>query len=73
MNVLNSEGEKIGKVRAVYANAQGQVQALLVKVDGEKALLPAANFTGSGNAVVSAMSAGQIGQAADQQKTASGQ
>lgn len=45
------------------------MQSLLVKVDGEKALLPATNFSGSGNAVISAMGEGQIKQVAEQQGT----
>ncbi|MGV3555856.1 MAG: PRC-barrel domain-containing protein [Croceibacterium sp.] len=67
MPVLAPDGEKIGKVRQVLADSRGQVQALLVKVDGEKAVIPAAQFSGSGNAVVSAMGETTIKQIADQQ------
>lgn len=70
MNVLGPDGEKIGKIRDVIADSRGQVRELLVKVDGEKALLPAANFSGSGNAVISAMGEGQIKQIAQQQEQA---
>jgi hypothetical protein len=66
MPVLAPNGEKIGKVREVLADSRGQVQALLVKVDGEKAVIPAAQFSGSGNAVVSAMGEATIKQIAQQ-------
>ncbi len=67
MPVLAPDGSKIGKVRQVVADSQGRVQQLLVKVDGKKALIPAGNFSGSGNAVVSAMGEGSIKSLADQQ------
>jgi sporulation protein YlmC with PRC-barrel domain len=69
MSVLDASGDKIGKVQQVIANGQGQVQSLLVKVDGAKAMLPAGNFqaAGSGNALVSAMGEGAIKQTAQQQ------
>jgi len=54
----------------VITDGRGEVQSLLVKVDGEQASLPAANFTGSGNAVMSAMGEGQIKQVARQQDEA---
>jgi hypothetical protein len=70
MNVLNSAGDKIGEVRQVIASGRGEVQQLVVKVHGQKATLPASNFSaaGNGNAVVSAMGEGTIGQIARQQK-----
>jgi sporulation protein YlmC with PRC-barrel domain len=72
MSVLGPDGEKIGKIREVLADSRGRVQSLLVKVDGQKAMLPAANFSGSGNgkAVVSAMGEGQIKRVAQQQDAA---
>lgn len=73
MPVLAPDGEKIGKVREVITDGRGEVRSLLVKVDGEKAVLPAANFTGSGNAVVSAMGEGQIKQVAQKQDETGGQ
>ncbi|MFA7585914.1 MAG: hypothetical protein WCY11_06925 [Novosphingobium sp.] len=54
----------------MITDGRGEVQSLLVKVDGEQASLPAANFTGSGNAVMSAMGEGQIKQVARQQDEA---
>lgn len=67
MRVLGPDGDRLGKVRGVIADSRGQVQALLVKIDGATATLPAANFSGSGNAVVSAMGEGQIKDAAKSQ------
>lgn len=68
MPVLAPDGERIGKVRQLFTDARGEVQQLLVKVDGQTALLPAANFSASGNAVASAMTESQIKQAAAQQQ-----
>jgi sporulation protein YlmC with PRC-barrel domain len=68
MSVLGPDGEKIGKIREVIADSRGRVQSLLVRVDGQKALLPAANF--NGKAVVSAMGEGQIKRVAQQQDAA---
>lgn len=58
MRVVGPDGDRLGKVRGVIADSRGQVQALLVKVDGKMATLPAANFSGRGNALVSAMGEG---------------
>lgn len=73
MSVLSPDGERIGRVRQVLSNAHGEAQQILVKVDGQTATLPAANFSASGNAVMSAMSEGQIKQAAANQKAADDQ
>ena len=68
--ILAPDGQKIGKVRQVVADSRGQVQQLLVKVDGEKALLPASNFQANGDVLVSAMGEGTIKQIAEQQEEA---
>lgn len=68
MPVLAPDGDKIGKVRQVLTDARGHVRALLVKVDGETATLPAANFSGSGSAVISAMGEGAIKREAARQE-----
>lgn len=68
MPVLAPDGDRIGKVREVLTDARGQVSGLLVKVDGATALIPAANFTGTGNVLVSAMSEGQIKGVAERQE-----
>lgn len=72
MSILSPEGDRIGKVTRVVANSQGQVQQLLVKVDGAKVMLPASNFSVTGNALVSAMGEGQIKQLSEQQEAATG-
>lgn len=62
MSVLGPDGHRLGKVRSVIADAHGEVQAVLVKVDGATATLPAANFSGEGTALISAMGKSQIKQ-----------
>lgn len=68
--IFDASGDKIGSVRGVVADAQGRVDQLLVKVDGERALLPAGNFQVRGDALISAMGETQIKQLADQQDEA---
>ncbi|WP_374409881.1 hypothetical protein [Novosphingobium colocasiae] len=72
MPVLAPDGERIGKVRQLFTNGRGEIQQMLVKVGDSTALLPATNFSASGNAVMSAMTQGQIQQAAQQQGDGSG-
>lgn len=60
MPVLSPDGQRIGRVRRVISNSRGEAEQLLIKVDGQLAALPAANFSASGKAVTSAMSEGQI-------------
>ncbi|ALR19226.1 hypothetical protein [Sphingobium baderi] len=73
MPVLSPDGERIGRVRQVISNAHGEAQQIFVKVDGQMATLPAANFSASGNAVMSAMNESQIKQTAADQKAADDQ
>ena len=61
-------GDRIGRVRQVVTDGRGQIQQLLVRVDGEEAMLPASNFQASGTALVSAMGETQIKQVAEQQE-----
>jgi hypothetical protein len=68
--ILDASGDKIGSVRSVVADARGHVQQLLVKVDGERALLPGGVFQVSGEALISSMGEGQIKQIANQQEDA---
>lgn len=70
MPILAPDGDRIGKVREVLTDARGHVSELLVKVDGATVLIPAANFTGTGSILVSAMSEGQIKREADRQEEA---
>lgn len=68
MKLFDANGEKIGKIKQVVADQRGNVEALVVKVDGETATLPAANFTGSGSILTSAMGEGEIKQVASDQE-----
>ncbi len=68
MKLLDANGEKIGKVREVIADGRGRVEALVVKVDGETATLPASSFSTSGSALITGMTEGQIKTAAADQQ-----
>lgn len=68
--IFAPDGDRIGRVRQVFTDANGNVQQLLVKVDGEMATIPASNFQASGSGLVSAMGEGQIKQVAQQQEAA---
>lgn len=70
MPILAPDGDRIGKVREILTDARGRVHELVVKVDGETARLPAANFNGTGSVLVSGMTEGQIKREADRQEDA---
>lgn len=65
--VSGPDGNTLGTVSQVVADASGQVEQVLVDVDGMSALIPAGNFSASGNALVSAMSEGEVRQVAAEQ------
>ena len=65
-------GEKIGKVREVYADGSGRVKGLLVKSGDTAALLPASNFVASGNVLVTTLSEAQIASAGQDQASGGG-
>lgn len=67
--VSGPDGDTLGMVREVVADAHGQVEQVLVEVDGMTASLPASNFSASGDALVSTMSAADIRHVAQQQDT----
>ena len=64
MAVTDARGRALGAVQSVRANAQGAVERVLVKVGNRVADLPATNFSGSGNVLVSAMGQGDVRSAA---------
>ena len=64
MVVTNAKGRVIGTVQSVRSTARGTVQKVLVRVGNKVAELPAVNFTGSGNVLVSAMGKGDTKDAA---------
>lgn len=65
MAVTDVKGQAIGTVQSVRTSATGAVQQVLVRVKDKTATLPAANFTGSGAALVSAMGRSEIQETAD--------
>lgn len=65
MPVRDAKGRLIGTVESVRSTGRGAVQQVLVKVGDRTATLPAANFSGSGNALVSAMGKGEVKKAAE--------
>ena len=69
--IFAPDGDRIGRVRQVVGDARGNVQQLLVKVDGEEATLPANYFQASGSGLISVIGEGQIKQIAEQQEEAS--
>ena len=62
-SLFDTNGEKIGKVREVFADGSGHVKGLLVKSGDTMALLPASSFAANGNALVTVLSAAQIASA----------
>jgi len=64
MVVTDAKGRAIGTVQSARSTAQGKIQSVLVKVGHKTAELPAANFSGSGNVLVSAMGKGDVKDAA---------
>lgn len=65
MAVTDAKGRLIGTVQSVRTSGTGAVQQVLVRVKDKTATLPAANFTGSGDALVSAMGRGEVRKTAD--------
>ena len=59
-SLYDLNGEKIGKVREVFADGSGRVKGLLVKTDDTTALLPVSEFAAGGQGLVTAMSEAQI-------------
>ncbi|HEY0326312.1 MAG TPA: hypothetical protein VGC46_10120, partial [Allosphingosinicella sp.] len=71
MVVRDAGGRLIGRVLDFQAAADGLIQAVLVRVGDRVAALPADNFTVSGDALVSAMTRGEVRrEAAEQQQPA---
>jgi hypothetical protein len=67
-SIFAPDGRLIGSVSGVVANAQGEVEQLIVTVDGARATLPSSYFQTSGSGLVSAAGEGQIKQMAEQQQ-----
>lgn len=67
MEVTDIKGRTIGTVRNVVADARGRVQAVRMEIGKRLATIPAANFSGSGDVLVSAASNGEIKEMAEDQ------
>ena len=65
--VSGPDGNTLGTVSQVVADARGQVEQVLINVDGIQALIPAGNFSVSGDALVSAMGESEVRQVAEKQ------
>ena len=64
MPVTDAKGKVIGTVESVATNARGRIQQVRMTVGDKAATLPASNFSGEGNVLVSAMGKGDIKKAA---------
>lgn len=62
--VEDARGRLIGKLQQVNRNARGRIESLDVLVGRKVATLPAGNFSASGDVLVSAMSKGEVKDAA---------
>lgn len=67
MEVTDLRGRTIGTVRTLVTDARGRVQAVRMEVGKRLATVPAANFSGSGNVLISAASKGDIKDMAEDQ------
>jgi hypothetical protein len=68
MVVRDMTGKAIGTVSDVRTTAQGAVQSVVMEVGNSTATLPAANFSGSGNVLLSAMTKNEVKQTARRQE-----
>lgn len=65
--VTDVRSKVIGTVQSVRSTAGGKVNEVLVNVGNRTVTLPASNFSGSGNVLVSAMGKNDIKNAANAQ------
>ena len=70
MAVTDARGKVIGYVQELRQTGQGVVQAVTVEVGNRVATLPATNFAGSGDVLVTGMTKGQLKKTAEQQEDA---
>lgn len=68
MPVTDDDGDRIGTVSGVIADARGRVHQVVVMTEDGLATVPAGNFTGSGSVLVSAMGEGKLEKTARQQE-----
>lgn len=70
MPIEDPKGRVIGYVQSVQQTGSGIVRSVIVETGNRTATLPAANFAGSGDVLVTAMSKGEVKQAAEEQEQA---
>ncbi|MFZ5706683.1 MAG: hypothetical protein ACOY5R_15640 [Pseudomonadota bacterium] len=68
MVVRDMAGKVVGSIADVRTTAQGAVQSVVMEVGNSTATLPATNFSGSGNVLLSAMTKNEVKQTARQQE-----
>ncbi len=73
MVVRDMAGKVVGSVTDLQTTAQGAVQSVVMEVGNSMATLPAANFSGSGNVLLSAMSRNEVKQTAREQRKSTAQ
>jgi len=71
MLIQDAKGRMIGQVQSVRSTGAGVVKSVIVEAGNRTAELPAANFAGSGDVLVTAMSKGELKKAAKAQSQAS--
>lgn len=67
MAINDAKGRTIGYVQSVEQTKNGIVQAVTVETGNRTATLPAASFSGSGDALVTGMTKGELNSVAKQQ------
>ncbi len=70
MAIEDNKGRVIGYVQQVQQTKRGVVQAVTVEVGDRVATLPASSFSGSGEALVTGMTKGELKSTAKEQETA---
>lgn len=69
MPIQDAKGRIVGHVRSVRQSGAGVVQSVIVEAGNRTAELPAANFAGSGDVLVTGMSKGEIKEVSQAQST----
>ncbi len=70
MPIEDPKGRVIGYVQSVQQTGSGVVQSVVVEAGNRTAVLPVANFAGSGDVLVTGMSKGEIKKTAKEQEKA---
>ena len=70
MPIEDPKGRVVGYVQSVQQTGSGVVQSVIVESGNRMAQLPAANFAGSGDVLLTGMSKGEIRKASQAQSEA---